>query len=118
MLDDVERTVLASLRAAREGLTGLPKSAPSDPDVGAALVSIADAERAVHARSGRRDADNQTQAAALARAVCGLEPVAPGILPMATVTATKTTVTIAIPLAAGEAPAAPAARPIASAPKP
>lgn len=114
MLDDTERAILAGLRTAREGLNGLPKSAVSDPDVGAALDSITNAERCVYARSGRRDADNQTQAAALARAAVGLAPVAPGVMPKADVAVTKTAVTVSIPLAPGETPAPVKAVPVPS----
>lgn len=98
MLSDEELAILEHLRAAREGISGI-KAGAADLDLGCASVSIFDAERAVHARAGRRDATNATQAAALARAVAGLT-CAPGEKPEAAIVIGKTNVTITVPLTA------------------
>lgn len=62
MLTDPERAAVAGLRAAGDILRKLP----TDPEVVVALGHVDGAIMAVHARAGRRDADNRAQAEYLA----------------------------------------------------
>ena len=62
MLTDPERAAVAGLRAAGDILRELP----ADPELVVALDHVDGAVMAVHARAGRRDADNRAQAEYLA----------------------------------------------------